>query len=882
MNKQHKIELKGKVITFYSYKGGVGRTMALVNIACLMATQKKKILLIDWDLEAPGLHSFFNNAINKEQVGFVDFITEVIEKSTPEVINDNKNCFEYLSKHLNKYIQSNIQIEESEFQLDLIKAGKFDNDYIVKLNAINWLEFYKNSPAFFRNFAQYLESYYDYILIDSRTGLSDTGGICTMLMPQILVLVFALNNQNINGVFDVAKQSINYRFNSSDFRDLTVLPLPSRIDDQNSAELAEWMKRYTKRFEALFTEIYMLDECSLTNYFNIAKIPYKPIHAYGEKITVLSESISNDFFISYHYAQFYNLIVHDTPIYEILSREEIEIKEINTKTANFHFQRGLDFFFVNNFELSELEFEETCKLDPTNHEAFYYLGTSLGNLAKTKKGKKAEALYHQAFEKYQKSIEIKQDQYKVFNNWGALLGDLAKNKKGKEAEALYHQAFERYQKAKAKLNTNEDIPVEYVHNTVHRLKNEVFAVELLKNPIYIEKDNDGLIDITINRNNVRKAVITTQAKKSICNKYITNKEVITQKDNEYHKFLTNKSCNEKLEINLDEFPLRWASGGVLSVVNYQDEKQLWTPFFFRDIEPVGWNISLGASERHFNEEGKVVTNLNAELNDPLRFILREFIEETLVLTKKPKAGARNPSTAKKFCFPIGELKKYRKNALKFADDHINCRANYDNLVINIGPLKAGNNSNPDFDIDVDFLETNTTLNIIHSGQQYKIRHILVCLNLLELGIEVVKVAKYTINDDDYLLDGEILNHNDGTQELVRMPFALISHRYLEKEFGMEYKPNHTLDIVQSSIIGSPIPPEDIRIFNWDIEKRLEVLNGRQLGIGKEKERYEHWKNRFHLNFLDDEGNLTSKNPSSLFTPASVKIIHSYFSNVKKI
>ncbi len=432
----------------------------------------------------------------------------------------------------------------------------------------------------------------------------------------------------------------------------------------------------------------------------------------------------------------------------------------------------------------------------------------------------------------------------------------------------------------SELETNEEIPVEYVHITDHRLKNEVFAVELLKSPIHIIKDNAGLINIIINRGDIKKAVITTPAKKYICTKYIKNKQQITQQDNQYHEFLTNKRHNETIKIDLDIFPLRWASGGVLSVINYKDKEELWTPFFFRDINPAGWNISLGASERHF-ENRKVVSDLNKELNDPLRFILREFLEETLVLTNEPKGGPNDRPTAKRFCFDLGELRKYRRDAIKFTHEHINRRSIDDELNIDIKRLDAGNNYNPNYDIDVDFLNTNTTLHIIHKGKQYKIRHVLVCFNLLELGIEVVKVAKYTLDENDYLLDGEILDHDDGIQELVRMPFALISHRYLEKEFGREYKPNHTPDDVQSSIIGSPIPPEDIRIFNWDIEKRLEVLNGKSTGVGREKERYECWKENFHQNFLDEHGKPTNSNPSSLFTPASVKIIHSYFSNVLK-
>lgn len=45
-------------ITFYSFKGGVGRTMALVNVAAQLAEMGRKVLVVDFDLEAPGLETF--------------------------------------------------------------------------------------------------------------------------------------------------------------------------------------------------------------------------------------------------------------------------------------------------------------------------------------------------------------------------------------------------------------------------------------------------------------------------------------------------------------------------------------------------------------------------------------------------------------------------------------------------------------------------------------------------------------------------------------------------------------------------------------------------------------------------------------------------------
>ena len=45
---------QGQIVTFYSYKGGTGRTMALANTAWILASNGKRVLAVDWDLESPG------------------------------------------------------------------------------------------------------------------------------------------------------------------------------------------------------------------------------------------------------------------------------------------------------------------------------------------------------------------------------------------------------------------------------------------------------------------------------------------------------------------------------------------------------------------------------------------------------------------------------------------------------------------------------------------------------------------------------------------------------------------------------------------------------------------------------------------------------------
>src|SRR5215813_11402570 len=78
-------------VTFYSYKGGVGRSMALANIACLLAEDPEhpqRVLLWDFDLEAPGLHRMFPTTADSPQHGFIDLVhAYAADGRVPEVRN---------------------------------------------------------------------------------------------------------------------------------------------------------------------------------------------------------------------------------------------------------------------------------------------------------------------------------------------------------------------------------------------------------------------------------------------------------------------------------------------------------------------------------------------------------------------------------------------------------------------------------------------------------------------------------------------------------------------------------------------------------------------------------------------------------------------------
>jgi len=65
------------IVTFYSFKGGVGRSMALANIAVLLASRGQRVLCVDWDLEAPGLERYFDYFdVTPTRGGLLPFLVE--------------------------------------------------------------------------------------------------------------------------------------------------------------------------------------------------------------------------------------------------------------------------------------------------------------------------------------------------------------------------------------------------------------------------------------------------------------------------------------------------------------------------------------------------------------------------------------------------------------------------------------------------------------------------------------------------------------------------------------------------------------------------------------------------------------------------------------
>ena len=199
----------GQIVTFYSFKGGTGRTMALANVAWILAANGKRVLVADWDLESPGLHRFFQpfmDARASDRPGIVDLVrryawamadAEIDPEALHRVESSKKAALPAISAIIDEHIgRLDGYVIPLSWQfpdagaLHFLSPGKQNNgDYQATLSSLNWDNFYENlyGDRFMTVLRTYLKSKYDYVLIDSRTGHGDVADICTVHLPDMVI-----------------------------------------------------------------------------------------------------------------------------------------------------------------------------------------------------------------------------------------------------------------------------------------------------------------------------------------------------------------------------------------------------------------------------------------------------------------------------------------------------------------------------------------------------------------------------------------------------------------------------------------------------------------------------------------------------------------------
>ncbi|HZF50402.1 MAG TPA: AAA family ATPase [Polyangiaceae bacterium] len=235
-----------KTITFYSYKGGVGRTLAVANVARYLASFGQKVFAIDLDLEAPGLHYKLAPAAERKEVtaGVVDVVASLLTEKEPP-------------RGLAPYVVRVDHRTDAGGSIHLMPAGHVPSaPYWRKLAQLSWHDLFYAEGArgipFFLELKERIAREFepDFLLIDARSGITELGGVATTLLPDQVVCLLANNPESLDGARAVLR-GIRRTPRLPGQDPVEILPLVARIPKGLDEDVEE---RLLERVRAFLSE----------------------------------------------------------------------------------------------------------------------------------------------------------------------------------------------------------------------------------------------------------------------------------------------------------------------------------------------------------------------------------------------------------------------------------------------------------------------------------------------------------------------------------------------------------------------------------------------------------------------------------------------------
>jgi hypothetical protein len=279
--------------TFYSFKGGVGRSMALANVADLLARRGLRVLAIDFDLEAPGLERYFqvDKTAALANLGLIDLLQSFKKSLSGAGSLDEQAEFRQLDRFIFPVYPQTLP---GGGALHLMTAGQREpaaqyRQYALSVRTFDWQDFYYNwqGEAFFDwlrgELSQAVGSReaYDVVLIDSRTGVTEMGGVCAYQLADVIVMMCAANHQNVEGTRAVVQ---DFRSASVEAlrrgRPLSLVVVPARIEQRDDGLLDAFFTRFDSFFKDEVPPAFA--ELGLT--LRDLTIPYQPEYAFEEVV----------------------------------------------------------------------------------------------------------------------------------------------------------------------------------------------------------------------------------------------------------------------------------------------------------------------------------------------------------------------------------------------------------------------------------------------------------------------------------------------------------------------------------------------------------------------------------------------------------------------
>jgi len=290
--------------------------MALANIAVVLAKRGLRILMVDFDLEAPGLHYYFRDFFsdNKATKGMLELLTERPKRG----------------KWLPSY-RISVNVPDAT-ELSLIQGGRYDETYTKRVLDFDWSYFFKEQSGgeFLENLRDEWLNKFDLIFVDSRTGITDSGSVCTIQLPDILVPVLIANQQTLEGTSDIIRrvQEARNKF-GWDRPPATILPLISRFESRAEfKESQEWLSSSSKTLSESYSD-WLPKNVDKLKILERTKIPHVAKFSFGENLAVIHGSTSDPEGLGYAYETIAALFYHDFKNAEaILTERDSYVREM--------------------------------------------------------------------------------------------------------------------------------------------------------------------------------------------------------------------------------------------------------------------------------------------------------------------------------------------------------------------------------------------------------------------------------------------------------------------------------------------------------------------------------------------------------------------------
>ena len=180
-----------QIISFYSYKGGVGRTIALIQTAYNLAKVGKRVLLMDLDIEAPSLHNIFskqvNHPVNGVKYGIIEYLYRKIVQLQHDVAIEHTFC--------------SLELQNIPGEIYLIPAlKKMSKDYIYQMEKLQTLQVQEQKT--FKDIFDYIRTVLniDTVMVDTRAGFNKWGSLSLLTLSDQVIFVAFANSENIEGL----------------------------------------------------------------------------------------------------------------------------------------------------------------------------------------------------------------------------------------------------------------------------------------------------------------------------------------------------------------------------------------------------------------------------------------------------------------------------------------------------------------------------------------------------------------------------------------------------------------------------------------------------------------------------------------------------------